>query len=90
MESKGIDFEKLGSEDLNGRENEKVWRWSVSGAGETFSNRAWKAGFEKGLLSYRSLRSGFLCSALLKAGKNDQSALEKTAFVAGWQVGGTG
>ena len=35
---------------------------------EIFVDRVEKAGFEPGLFSYHSLRSGFLCSALLKAG----------------------
>lgn len=58
---------------------------------ERFKSAASKAGYPDGLLSFHSLRSGFLCSALIKSG-TDESArtavLEQTAFVAGWVPGG--
>lgn len=57
---------------------------------EIFADRAYKAGFDRGYFSFHSLRSGFLCSALLKAADRSEveAALEHTALVAGWKVGG--
>lgn len=54
---------------------------------EMFKTRAISAGFPEGLFSFHSLRAGFLCSAILKAGCNPEelkAILETTAHVAGW------
>lgn len=56
-----------------------------------FSDRVRLAGYPKRLFSFHSLRSGFLCAALLKAGKSEsakKAVLEYCAYVAGWKVGG--
>ena len=64
-----------------------LWNMSTDVMRERFKVRVISAGFPAKMFSFHSLRSGFLCSALLKAGsdKNALSAvLENTAFVAGW------
>jgi hypothetical protein len=65
----------------------KLWRWSKDAMSAMFRRRAESAGFPKGLLSFHSLRAGFICSALIQAGTNKDavaSVLENTAFVGGW------
>ena len=86
---KGLDLESF--KELGDRREEKLFHWNAGGAREIFADRAKSAGFPPGLFSYHSLRSGFLCSALLKAGSQQEreAVLEHTAFVAGWKVGGT-
>lgn len=64
-----------------------LWGMSKDSMRETFKDRAIRAGFPAKLFSFHSLRAGFLCSALLRAGSNAgavRSILENTAFVAGW------
>lgn len=58
---------------------------------ERFIRAAAHCGFPPHMLSYHSLRSGFLCSALITAGSSEdqrRAVLESTAFVAGWKPGG--
>jgi hypothetical protein len=83
-------MEDLSEPGRHSRGDERLFRWKASAAREIFSDRVLNAGFPPGLFSYHSLRSGFLCSALLKAGsqKERESILEYTAFVAGWKLGG--
>lgn len=71
------------------RRDEKLFHWTASAAREIFSDRVKKTGFPAGLFSFHSLRAGFLCSSLLKAGsqKEREAILEYTALVAGWKVG---
>ncbi|MBM3456379.1 MAG: hypothetical protein FJX80_14785 [Bacteroidetes bacterium] len=90
LKSNGLQLEDLGTERINYCSQQKLWHWSADGAREMFRDRAIMAGFEKGLFSFHSLRSGFLCSALLKAGSATEldAVLEHTAFIAGWKVGG--
>jgi len=67
--------------------NRKIWKWNVDTLRETFKIRAIMAGFPRLLLAFHSLRSGFICSALIKAnlsGANTAGILENTGFVAGW------
>jgi len=86
----GLELCDLGSEKAKKFGHQKVWHWSVDGVREMFRHRALMAGFEPGLFSFHSLRAGFLCAALLKAGNASEldAVLEHTAFVAGWKVGG--
>ena len=54
---------------------------------ELFKSRALSASYPPKLFTFHSLRSGFICSALLKAGTNANAVkaiLENTAFIAGW------
>src|SRR4051812_18266705 len=47
-------------------------------------------GIPSELLAFHSLRSGFLCGAIMKGGTNPGSVaqvLSHTAYVAGWQPG---
>lgn len=67
--------------------NKKLWPYSKDSMRELFKSRAVLAGFPHELFSFHSLRAGFLCSALLKAGTDSsavKAVLESTAFVAGW------
>lgn len=82
MTSGSIEYKKM--------ENEKLWHWSAESARELFKKRVRKAGFPNGMFSYHSLRSGFLCSALLNAScrEEKEAILERTALVAGWKFGG--
>ncbi|KAH7821997.1 uncharacterized protein MONOS_6547 [Monocercomonoides exilis] len=53
--------------------------------------RAKQAGYPDKLFGFHSLRSGFLCSALLKIGNNPlkrESVLETASFIAKWKFGG--
>lgn len=70
---------------------EKLWHWNADAMREIFADRVYRAGFDKGYFSFHSLRSGFLCSALLKAADSleVEAVLEHTAMVAGWKVGGS-
>ncbi|KAH7832791.1 uncharacterized protein MONOS_16905 [Monocercomonoides exilis] len=64
-----------------------VWPISTDVMRERFKQRAENAGYPRNLFSFHSLRSGFICSALIKSGKNEDSkkaVLEKTALIAGW------
>jgi hypothetical protein len=49
-----------------------------------------KQASKKGIFLFTHFEQGFLCSALLKAADRQEveAALEHTAFVAGWKVGG--
>lgn len=72
------------------QKEKKIWHWSCDSMRELFKSRARFAGFPDGMLSFHSLRSGFLCSALIKAGSSKDAVtgvLENTAFVAGWIPG---
>jgi hypothetical protein len=48
--------------------NKKVWRWSSDGMREIFKDRMIKCGFPEDHFCFHSLRSGFICSALIKSG----------------------
>lgn len=66
---------------------QSLWNMSRDVMRETFKTVARKAGFPEHMFGFHSLRSGFICSALLKAGTDTnkvQAVLENTAFVAGW------
>ena len=68
-------------------QEEKLWHWNAVAMSAMFKERAQLAGFPEGLLSFHSLRAGFICSALIKAGSDadaQAAVLENTAFVAGW------
>lgn len=67
--------------------NQHLWPWSKDSMRQLFKTRAQLSGFPYDLFSFHSLRSGFLCSALIKAGTDNneiRAVLEHTAFVAGW------
>lgn len=65
---KGLNLDDFKNKTFGERGTEKLFHWSANGAREIFADRVKYAGFPPGLFSYHSLRSGFLCSALLKAG----------------------
>lgn len=68
------------------------WGWSKDVMRERFKKAAIKSGYPSLLFAFHSLRSGFICSALLKANAQEihlrAAVLETTALVAGWVVGG--
>jgi hypothetical protein len=69
---------------------QKVWPWGRDSMRELFKSRAMKAGFPANLFSFHSMRAGFLCSALLKAGTDSNqinAVLEHTGHIAGWKPG---
>jgi hypothetical protein len=78
--------------DLSTQEQDrKLWTWKKMAMSELFKSRTQQAGFPRGMLSFHSLRSGFLCSAFLKTGTDrnlQQAILEHTAFVGGWAPAG--
>jgi hypothetical protein len=47
----------------------KLWRWSKDSMRELLKDRLKRAGYPEDMFCFHSLRSGFICSALLKAGK---------------------
>jgi hypothetical protein len=64
-----------------------LWPWKEDALNERLKRAAKFAGYPHVHFSFHSLRSGFLCSALLKAGMNEESVnnvMDTTAFVAGW------
>jgi hypothetical protein len=64
-----------------------LWRWNANSMREVFKKRAEYAGYPRGMLAFHSLRAGFICSAIIKAGTDRQqvaAVLEHTAYVAGW------
>jgi hypothetical protein len=66
---------------------ERLWTWSEDSMRENFKTRAQWAGFPRALFTFHSLRAGFLCSAILKAGTDPnavRAVLENTALVADW------
>ena len=68
-------------------EDALLWDMSTDAMNRRFKDRAFLAGYPDCLLTFHSLRSGFICTALLNAGSNEnavQAVLEKTAFIAGW------
>ena len=69
-----------------------LWKWSKQAMRSHLKKAAVKAGYPRLLLAFHSLRSGFICSALLKANAASlhqrTAVLETTGFVAGWLVGG--
>lgn len=65
----------------------KLWEWSRDSMRQLFKDRAIKAGFPEMMFGFHSLRSGFICSALIKARSDEKmvkAVLENTAFIAGW------
>jgi hypothetical protein len=86
MKSKGLELSHFQSW-ASSVKKEPLWPWSKDSMREIFTSRAIAAGFPKGIFSFHSLRAGFICSALLKAGTDpaaSRAILENTAFVAGW------
>ncbi|KAH7827572.1 uncharacterized protein MONOS_17261 [Monocercomonoides exilis] len=68
--------------------NQLVWPLSTDSMRERFKSRAEAAGYPRHLFCFHSLRSGFICTALIAANKDNETqraVMEKTAFVAGWQ-----
>ncbi|KAH7818782.1 uncharacterized protein MONOS_15150 [Monocercomonoides exilis] len=78
------EFEKRKNEvDLN----QTLFTLSTDAMRERFKARAEQAGYPRSLFSFHSLRSGFICTALIKAGTNkveQKAVLESTALIAGW------
>jgi hypothetical protein len=75
--------EKLTPEQLH----TNLWRWNTDSIRELFKKRCEYAGYKSGLLSFHSLRAGFICTAIIQAGTNKEQVaaiLEHTAYVAGW------
>lgn len=85
----GLDLLSFSTWDLSitGASEEKLWPYSKDCMRAVFKSRAALAGFPHDLFCFHSLRAGFLCSAILKAGTDAnavRAVLENTAFVAGW------
>ena len=69
------------------QKKESIWHWSKDSMRQIFKDRAERAGFPREIFGFHSLRAGFICSALIKAGSDEtkvRSVLENTAFIAGW------
>eukprot|EP00770_Monocercomonoides_exilis_P016345 MONOS_16299.1-p1 / transcript=MONOS_16299.1 / gene=MONOS_16299 / organism=Monocercomonoides_exilis_PA203 / gene_product=unspecified product / transcript_product=unspecified product / location=Mono_scaffold01628:4578-5801(-) / protein_length=408 / sequence_SO=supercontig / SO=protein_coding / is_pseudo=false len=70
---------------------ERVWGLRKGAMRVRIQKRAKQAGYPDKLFGFHSLRSGFLCSALLKIGNNPlkrESVLETASFIAKWKFGG--
>lgn len=68
----------------------RLWDYSGDSMRQLFKSRAEFAGFSYDLFTFHSLRSGFICTAIMNAGvSNDaiKAVLEHTAYVAGWVPG---
>ncbi|KAK2959874.1 hypothetical protein BLNAU_5071 [Blattamonas nauphoetae] len=66
---------------------EKLWPIGPDAMTIRLQNRAFQAGYERQYFGFHSLRSGFLTSALIKAGDDNTAStrvLEQTAIVARW------
>ncbi|KAK2947608.1 hypothetical protein BLNAU_17441 [Blattamonas nauphoetae] len=66
---------------------ERIWPIGPDAMTVRLQNRAFQAGFNRQYFGFHSLRSGFLSSALIKAGNDDSTrtrVLEQTAIVARW------
>jgi len=86
---------KLSLKNLDSWNNEikkyKLFRYKKQTISNLFAKRAEEAGYPHRIFSFHSLRSGFLCSALAKAGTDDtkvKGVMEATAQVADWDVYG--
>ncbi|KAK2946656.1 hypothetical protein BLNAU_18408 [Blattamonas nauphoetae] len=67
--------------------DEKIWLLGPDAMTIRLQNRAFQAGFDRQYFGFHSLRSGFISSALIKAGDDNQArtrVLEQTAIVARW------
>ncbi|KAK2946789.1 hypothetical protein BLNAU_18247 [Blattamonas nauphoetae] len=65
----------------------RLWDTGVDNMTIRLQNRAFQAGYPLKYFGFHSLRSGFISSALLKAGDNDARrtrVMEQTAIVARW------
>jgi hypothetical protein len=84
----GLDLENFDNWNLGALDgNRHVWRWNVDTLRETFKRRAEWAGYPRGMLAFHSIRAGFICTAIIKAGTDRealQAVLENTAYVADW------
>ncbi|MGH6876831.1 MAG: hypothetical protein ACREHV_05545, partial [Rhizomicrobium sp.] len=88
LKSYGLSINTLHTWSARGLDK-KLWVWTTGSMRERFKSRAVLAGFPPNLFGFHSLRSGFICSALLKAGSNQdlvQGILERTAIVGGWKA----
>jgi integrase len=70
-----------------GVQQQRLWPYTEDDLSSKFRKAAKYAGYPAGLLSFHSLRSGFLCTALLTAGSRQsmEKAMEYAAFVAMWK-----
>lgn len=67
--------------------NVKLWYMNADAMREALKQSAFKAGYDKELFCFHSLRSGFICTALMKScidKSNVVNVIEATAYVAGW------
>ena len=65
----------------------KLWKLNENSMSNRFSSRAICAGYPAGMFSFHSLRSGFISSAIIAAGTDEnkiKAVLEHTAYVARW------
>ncbi|KAH7826718.1 uncharacterized protein MONOS_14816 [Monocercomonoides exilis] len=67
--------------------SEKLWPISSDCIREKHKMRAKNAGYPRSLFSFHSLRSGFICSALIKSKSDPQAqkaVLERTSLFSDW------
>ncbi|KAH7825931.1 uncharacterized protein MONOS_9832 [Monocercomonoides exilis] len=68
-------------------QSQRIWEISEDSMSFHFKERSEYAGYPRRLFSFHSLRSGFICTSLIKAGSStdaQNAIMEKTALIAGW------
>lgn len=63
----------------------KLLPFSKNNLCQRLQTRAFMAGYPRYLFGFHSLRTGFICSALLHQGSRNESFVEMTALVGGWR-----
>ena len=87
----GLSLTDLVTETPHPYASKPLWPLARDAMRERLKKRLVQAGFPSDRWAFHSLRSGFICSALLTAGADQgrrTSVLETTAVVAGWAVYG--
>ncbi|KAH7817155.1 uncharacterized protein MONOS_13303 [Monocercomonoides exilis] len=87
VEEFGLSLTNFDKWELKELEEQFIWQLRKGAMRVRLKKRAVQAGYPDNLFGFHSFRSGFICSALLKAGENQEKrkqALEATAFVGNW------
>ncbi|KAH7820174.1 uncharacterized protein MONOS_17885 [Monocercomonoides exilis] len=87
VEEFGLSLTNFDKWELKELEEQFIWQLRKGAMRVRLKKRAVQAGYPDNLFGFHSFRSGFICSALLKAGENQEKrkqVLEATAFVGNW------
>ncbi|KAH7822893.1 uncharacterized protein MONOS_7977 [Monocercomonoides exilis] len=89
-EEYGLSLTRFNKWDLKELEYQKLWNLRKGAMRVRLQKRASMAGYPERLFGFHSFRSGFMCSALMKGGKDTkqrESVIEATALVGNWMTG---